>query len=230
MDGEVGKRNNSVNKTDILQKILSNGVFAVIRIDDPNKLFHVVEAVTLGGIKNIELTLTVPGAIELIKKLINKFPSDIIIGAGTVVNYSSAVDVIDAGAKFVVSPVFNLDVLNICHKHNVLYFPGCFTPTEIYTAWKAGAHIIKVFPATSLGPNYFKDLSGPFPNIKLMPTGGVTIDNVGEWVRAGAVAVGIGSDLLDKKAIAEERYQVLTDRAKKITSNFKKIKNEICFK
>jgi 2-dehydro-3-deoxyphosphogluconate aldolase/(4S)-4-hydroxy-2-oxoglutarate aldolase len=102
--------------------------------------------------------------------------------------------------------------------------PGCFSPTEIHTAWRAGADIVKVFPATSLGPKYFKDIRGPFPDIRLMPTGGVTIDNVGEWIAAGAVAVGIGSDLLDKKAIEEERYEVLTERAQRMVQNFLKAK------
>jgi 2-dehydro-3-deoxyphosphogluconate aldolase/(4S)-4-hydroxy-2-oxoglutarate aldolase len=103
----------------------------------------------------------------------------------------------------------------------VVYVPGCFSPTEIFQAWNAGADVIKVFPATSLGPQFFKDLSGPFPNIRLMPTGGVTIDNVPEWLKAGAVAIGIGSDLLDKKAIDDERYEVLTERATRLVENFK---------
>jgi 2-dehydro-3-deoxyphosphogluconate aldolase/(4S)-4-hydroxy-2-oxoglutarate aldolase len=109
-------------------------------------------------------------------------------------------------------------------KRGIAVMPGCYTPTEILTGWKAGADIIKVFPATSLGPKYFKDLRGPFPDIRLMPTGGVTIDNVGEWIKAGACAVGIGSDLLDKKAIEEERYEVLTERAARMVENVKAAK------
>jgi 2-dehydro-3-deoxyphosphogluconate aldolase/(4S)-4-hydroxy-2-oxoglutarate aldolase len=105
--------------------------------------------------------------------------------------------------------------------------PGCFTPTEILTAWEAGADIVKVFPATSLGPKYFKDIAGPFPDIRLMPTGGVTVENVGEWVKAGAVAVGIGSDLLDKKAIDEGRYEVLTEKAARMVRNFVEAKNSV---
>ncbi|MEK6755148.1 MAG: bifunctional 4-hydroxy-2-oxoglutarate aldolase/2-dehydro-3-deoxy-phosphogluconate aldolase, partial [Bacteroidota bacterium] len=107
---------------------------------------------------------------------------------------------------------------------DTVVIPGCFSPTEIYDAWTSGADIVKVFPATSLGPKYFKDVRGPFPDIRLMPTGGVTIDNVGEWIAAGAVAVGIGSDLLDKKAIDEERYEVLTERARRMVQNFRKAK------
>ena len=136
-------------------------------------------------------------------------------------NAHPAEDVTAAGAKFVVSPILNLEVITVCQKHTVACMPGCYTPTEIFTAWNAGADVVKVFPATTLGPKYFKDVAGPFPNIKLMPTGGVTIDNVGEWIGAGAVAVGIGSDLLDKKAIDEERYDVLTERASRMSANYK---------
>jgi len=164
----------------------------------------------------------VPGAIDIIRQLAPSVPGDVLIGAGTVVDRETANKVIDAGAKFVVGPILNLEIIRLCAERDTVVMPGCFSPTEIYTAWTAGADIVKVFPATSLGPKYFKDIRGPFPDIRLMPTGGVTIDNVGEWIAAGAVAVGIGSDLLDKKAIDEERYEVLTERAKRMVENFKK--------
>jgi 2-dehydro-3-deoxyphosphogluconate aldolase/(4S)-4-hydroxy-2-oxoglutarate aldolase len=204
----------------ILDSILSSGVIAVIRLKDANKLLKVVEAISAGGVKCIEITMTVPGAVGLIRDLSGKVPKDVILGAGTVTDVTTANDVIDAGAKFVVGPILNTDIVALCKKRGVVVMPGCFTPTEILTAWKAGADIVKVFPATSLGPRYFKDIAGPLPDIRLMPTGGVTIDNVGEWIQAGAVAVGIGGDLLDKKAIEEERYEVLTDRAQRMVRNF----------
>lgn len=205
----------------ILESILSSGVVAVIRMKDRNKLLKVVEAISAGGVKCIEITMTVPGAVDMIRELSDKVPKDVILGAGTVTDVQTANDVINAGAKFVVGPVLNADIIALCRKRGVVVMPGCFTPTEIHAAWKAGADIVKVFPATSLGPRYFKDIAGPFPEIRLMPTGGVTIDNVGEWIQAGAVAVGIGSDLLDKKAIEEERYDVLTDRAQRMVRNFR---------
>lgn len=214
-----------MKKEEVLSKIAESGVVAVIRLKDADKLSKVIEAVRVGGVKCIEITMTVPGAVEIIRKLTATMPSDVIIGAGTVTSVQNAEDVIDAGAKFVVSPVLNVDVINVCKKHNIACMPGCYTPTEIFTAWNAGADVCKVFPATSLGPKYFKDLSGPFPHIKLMPTGGVTIENVGEWIAAGAVAVGIGSDLLDKKAIDEGNYNVLTERAAKMYANFIKAKH-----
>jgi 2-dehydro-3-deoxyphosphogluconate aldolase/(4S)-4-hydroxy-2-oxoglutarate aldolase len=213
-----------MKKEDVLKKISEYGVVAVIRMNDPEKLAKVIEAVRVGGVKCIEITMTVPGAVEVIRTLASTMPADVLIGAGTVTTPQIANDVIAAGAQFVVSPVLNLDVISVCKEKNIACMPGCYTPTEIFTAWSAGADVCKVFPATSLGPKYFKDLSGPFPHIKLMPTGGVTIDNVGEWIAAGAVAVGIGSDLLDKKAIDEGKYDVLTERAAKMYGNFLKAK------
>lgn len=213
-----------MNKEQVLSKISSSGVVAVIRMSDVNKLSKVIDAVHRGGVNCIEITMTVPGAVNIIRSLSSSMPTDVLIGAGTVTTPQIAKDVITAGAKFVVSPVLNLDVISVCKNLEIACMPGCYTPTEIFTAWSAGADVCKVFPATSLGPKYFKDLSGPFPHIKLMPTGGVTIDNVGEWIAAGAVAVGIGSDLLDKKAIDEGRYEVLTERAAKMYANFLKAK------
>ncbi len=209
-----------MKRSEVLSRIIESGVVAVIRMKDTNRLLKVIEAVRQGGIKSIEITMTVPGAVEIIRQLSTAVPPDVLVGAGTVVDEGTANQVIDAGAKFVVGPVLNLGIISLCAKRDVPVMPGCYTPTEILTAWKAGADIIKVFPATSLGPKYFKDLRGPFPDIRLMPTGGVTIDNVGEWIAAGACAVGVGSDLLDKKAIEEERYEVLTERAARMVQNF----------
>ncbi len=213
-----------MNRSEILSHITSTGVVAVIRMKDTRRLARVIEAVRLGGVKSIEITMTVPGAVDIIRDLVKSVPNDVRIGAGTVVDRDTAIAVIDAGAQFVVGPVLDLQIVKVCAERDRVVMPGCFSPTEIHTAWRAGADIIKVFPATSLGPKYFKDIRGPFPDIRLMPTGGVTIDNVGEWIAAGAVAVGIGSDLLDKKAIEEERYEVLTERAQRMVQNFLKAK------
>ncbi|MEW6510979.1 MAG: bifunctional 4-hydroxy-2-oxoglutarate aldolase/2-dehydro-3-deoxy-phosphogluconate aldolase [Bacteroidota bacterium] len=213
-----------MSKEETLTGILECGVVAVIRMKDPDRLKRVVEAIRIGGVTCIEITMTVPGAVGIIESMTRSAPADVLVGAGTVTDPLAAMQVIDAGAKFVVGPVFSPDVVAVCRNAGVVAIPGCYTPTEILAAWSAGADIIKVFPATSLGPKYFKDIAGPFPEIRLMPTGGVTIDNVGEWVKAGAVAVGIGSDLLEKKAIEEGRYEVLTERAKRMVKNFKEAK------
>lgn len=216
-----------MKKAEVLEQIVASGVVAVIRMKDKKRLARVIEAVRSGGVKCIEITMTVPGAVEVIRELVSSVPKDVLIGAGTVTTRETALKVIDAGAAFVVGPVFNPEIVELCNQRDVAVMPGCFSPTEIFSAWSAGADIIKVFPATSLGPKYFKDVHGPFPEIRLMPTGGVTIDNVGDWIKAGAVAVGIGSDLLDKKAIAEERYEVLTERARRMVQNFLQAKQSM---
>lgn len=213
-----------MTRSEILSHITSTGVVAVIRMKDTRRLAKVIEAVRLGGVKSIEITMTVPGAVEIIRELAKSVPADVRVGAGTVMDRDTAIAVIDAGAQFVVGPVLDFQIIKVCAERDRVVMPGCFSPTEIHSAWRAGADIVKVFPATSLGPKYFKDIRGPFPDLRLMPTGGVTIDNVGEWIAAGAVAVGIGSDLLDKKAIEEERYEVLTERAGRMVQNFLKAK------
>jgi 2-dehydro-3-deoxyphosphogluconate aldolase/(4S)-4-hydroxy-2-oxoglutarate aldolase len=208
-----------MKRDEVLSRIMDSGVVAVIRMKEKDRLLKVIEAVRSGGVNCIEITMTVPGAVETIRQLSTTVPDDVLIGAGTVVNELAAESVIDAGAQFVVGPVLNLGVIALCRKRDIAVMPGCFSPTEILTAWTAGADIIKVFPATSLGPKYFKDLRGPFPDIRLMPTGGVTIDNVGDWLKAGACAVGVGSDLLDKRAMDEGRFEVLKERAARMVEN-----------
>jgi len=214
-----------MNRKETVARIIDHGVVAVIRMKDTDRLLKVIEAVREGGVKCIEITMTVPGAVEIIRQLTGIVPKDVLIGAGTVTNAETAQKVMEAGATFVVGPIVNLEMIAACVQRDIPVFPGCYTPTEIYTAWNAGADIIKVFPATTLGPKYFKDLRGPFPEIRLMPTGGVTIDNVGEWIAAGACAVGIGSDLLDKKAIDEGRYEVLTERAARMVTSVRKARS-----
>lgn len=208
-----------MNRKTVLSKILSLKVIAVIRMKDRERLKKVIGAIHQGGVKCIEITLTVPCAAETISELRKDSLDDAIIGAGTVLDVQSALTVIQAGAQFVVSPVLNHEIIKICHEHDVVCVPGCFSPTEIYSAWNAGADIVKVFPATVLTPKYFKDLSRPFPDIRLMPTGGVTIENAVEWINAGACAIAIGTDLLDKKLIEEEKYDELKERAEKLITN-----------
>ena len=160
--------------------------------------------------------MTVPGAIDLIRSLAPTMPAGFLLGAGTITDAEMAKAVIDAGARYVVSPVFRRAVISACHERDVPVMPGCFSPTEILDAHDAGADIIKVFPATMLGPQFLKDVRAPLPQVKLMPTGGVTLDNAGEWIRAGAVAVGLGSALLDAKAIESSRFDVITANARRV--------------
>jgi 2-dehydro-3-deoxyphosphogluconate aldolase / (4S)-4-hydroxy-2-oxoglutarate aldolase len=205
----------------IVQEIERAGIVAVIRLKEPDKLRAVVEAISQGGVRALEVTMTVPGAVDLIRQLSPTMPAGFILGAGTVLDAETASRVIDAGAQFVVSPVFRTSVIDRCHAANVPAMPGCFSPSEILDAWDAGADVVKVFPATALGPTYLKDIRGPLPQVKLMPTGGVTLDNAGDWIRAGAVAVGVGTALLEAKAIAGGDYATLRANAERIVANVK---------
>ena len=195
------------------------GVVAVIRLKDPDTLRAVVDALAAGGVRALEVTMTVPRAVELIGELAPTLPDGFLLGAGTVTDARTARAVIDAGAAYIVSPVFRPEVIAACHEHQVPAIPGCLTPTEILAAHEAGADIIKVFPATALGPQYIKDVRAPLPQVKLMPTGGVTPDNAGDWIRAGAVAVGIGSALVDAKAIDAGRFDLIRSNAERVVAS-----------
>ena len=154
----------------------------------PTACAGVIDALGAGGVRALEVTMTVPRAIQLIDAIAPTLPPDFVIGAGTILDPETARAAILAGARFIVGPVFNRAVIDLCHRYDVAVMPGCFTPTEILQAWEAGADVVKVFPATALGPSYFKDIRGPLPQVKLMPTGGVTLENAGDWIGAGAVA------------------------------------------
>jgi len=195
------------------------GIVAVIRLKDPARVRGVVDALAAGGVRALEVTMTVPRAVDLIRELAPTMPDGFLLGAGTVTDAATARAVIDAGAEFIVGPVFRPDVIAACHDRDVPAIPGCFSPTEILAAHEAGADLVKVFPATALGPTFIRDLRAPLPQVKLMPTGGVTIENAGEWIRAGAAAVGVGSALLDNKAIDSGRFEVITANAQRVVAN-----------
>jgi len=192
---------------------------AIIRLQDASAVRGIVDALARGGVKALEVTMTVPGAIELIAQIAPTLPDDFLFGAGTVVDAETVHRASRAGAQFIVSPVFRPEVVKAAHEDGIPALPGCFTPTEILAAWDLGADIVKVFPATSVGPSYLKDVRGPLPHVKLMPTGGVSIDNVGDWLKAGAVAVGVGSALLDTKAIAAKQFDVIEANARRMVAN-----------
>ena len=208
-----------MNRVGIVSRIEDLGVVAVIRLQDSSRLRGVVDALAAGGVRALEVTMTVPKAIELIAALAPTLPRGFLIGAGTVLDAGTATRAANAGAQFIVSPVFRKEVITAAHVRDVPGIPGCMTPTEILEATDAGADIVKVFPATALGPGFLKDIRAPLPQVRLMPTGGVTIDNAGDWIRAGAVAVGVGSALLDGAAIADGRYKVIEENARRIVAN-----------
>ena len=211
-------------RADTVARIERERIVAILRLDDPDSLRTVVDALAQGGIRVFEVTMTVPRAIESIGQLAASVGEALLLGAGTVVDAQTARRAIEAGAQFVVGPVFRREVLTTCHERNVPAIPGCFTPTEILDAWDAGADIVKVFPSTALGPTFIKDVRAPLPQLKLMPTGGVTIENAVEWLRAGAVAVGIGSALIDAAAVRAQDFASITRRAERLMANVGEIR------
>lgn len=202
-------------KRDILKIIEDTGVVAVVRLNDPAKLDDIVKAISRGGVKAIEITFTSTNALEMISTLSAAADDEILVGAGTVLDADTAKAAIEAGAKFVVSPVLNVGIIETVRKYEKVCVCGAFSPTEILTAWENGADIVKIFPATSVGPQYLKDIHGPLPDIKLSPTGGVTADNAEEFIRSGACFIGVGTALLDKKMIIDNDWGGLTELAGK---------------
>ena len=191
----------TMDRIEILNKIEESGVVAVIRLNGKENLDQIINSLASGGITAIEITMTTPNAVEYIQEFSSKYANKFLIGAGTVTDAEMAIKVIDAGAEFVVSPIIKPEIIHTAHEYEKVVFPGAFSPTEIFTAWENGADVVKVFPATALGPQYFKDIHGPLPYIKLTPTGGVSLENAADFMRAGAVCIGVGTSLLDKKMI-----------------------------
>jgi len=209
----------AVTKEQALETILRTKVVAVIRMKDAARLAEVAAALGRGGVRAIEVTMTVPGAAGVIRELARTKAPGTLVGAGTVLDAGTAAEVIAAGADFVVSPVTDMATVRACREAGVLVAPGAFTPTEIVAAWRAGADIVKVFPATSLGPRFFRDMRGPLPQVRLMPTGGVTVENAREFVAAGAAAVGLGTALVDARAVEEGDWAALEERARRLMAS-----------
>jgi 2-dehydro-3-deoxyphosphogluconate aldolase/(4S)-4-hydroxy-2-oxoglutarate aldolase len=214
-----------MSREEIVKSLVDCGAVAVIRLADSSKLIKVAEALYKGGVSGIEITMTVPDAIKVIEEAAKSIGDYMNVGVGSVLNSETAQKAIDAGAKYVVSPVFKKEIIETAHKNGVPAMPGAFTPTEIQNAYEAGADVVKVFPADVVGMAFFKGVLAPMPHLKLMPTGGVSLTNAGDWLKAGACAVGVGSALLDKKAIADGNYDVLTENAKILKASIDKVRN-----
>jgi len=202
-----------MDRQTISAKLVESGLVAVIRLDNGDKLPGIIAALRQGGVNALEITMTTPGALDIIKEFAAQNGDDFLIGAGSVLDAATARLVILNGAQFVVGPVFRPEVIRLCHRYDKVAIPGAFSPTEILTAWEQGADMVKVFPATSLGPAFLKDILGPLPQIKLVPTGGVTLENTAAFIRAGACCLGVGTALLDKKMIAADDWPALVRHA-----------------
>ena len=191
-----------MSRHDDLQRVLRGGIVAILRSPSGERLADVAEALLAGGIDVVEVTFTVPKAAQVIEQVADRLGSRVLLGAGTVLDTETARLAISSGARFLVSPTLNLDVIQMCHRYDVLAMPGSFTPTEILTAWEAGADIVKVFPSDFVGPSYLKTVNAPLPQVRLMPTGGLNLKTAPDFLRAGACALGIGSSLVDPKLVA----------------------------
>jgi 2-dehydro-3-deoxyphosphogluconate aldolase/(4S)-4-hydroxy-2-oxoglutarate aldolase len=204
-----------MKSADILQQIKQIAIVPIVRTPDIESAIRAVEAMDEGGIPCAEITMTVKGAIKALEHVADRFGDRILLGAGTVLDPETARACMLAGANFFVTPSLNRETIELAKRYSKPIFPGALTPTEIVTAWSAGADGIKVFPCSALGgAKYIKALKGPFPDIDLVPTGGVNLETVSDFLAAGCSAVGVGSELVDTKLVAERRYEALIDRAR----------------
>ena len=204
-----------MNKSQVIQWIRETGLIPVVRAASADEAMRAIEAIKEGGVSVLEITMTVPGAVRVIEEVSARYGSDVLVGAGTVLDPETARACILAGAQFVVSPTLDSNTIACCRTYGIMVMPGALTPTEVLQAWKAGADFVKVFPANALGgASYIKSLKAPLPQIELVPTGGVSLKTAAEFIKAGASALGVGSDLVDMNAICEGRGSVISERAR----------------
>lgn len=203
-----------MNKADSLRRVLDSRIVAVIRADDGGLLAEVADALLAGGVEVMEVTFTVPGAAGVIEQVAQRLGERILLGAGTVLDAETARIAVLAGAEFVVSPCVRPDVIQLCQRYDKLVMPGALTPTEVLAAWETGADIVKVFPSDAMGPSYLKALHGPLPQVLLMPTGGVDLDNAADYLAAGACALGVGSTLVNAQAVRDRDLAGIEQRAR----------------
>jgi 2-dehydro-3-deoxyphosphogluconate aldolase/(4S)-4-hydroxy-2-oxoglutarate aldolase len=199
----------------VLQRIREIGLIPVVRAESADLAMRAVDAIRAGGVSVLEVTMTIPGAVAVIERLAIAYSGEAVIGAGTVLDPETARACIGAGAQFIVSPALNEETIVFCREHDVAVFPGALTPTEVLRAWNAGADAVKVFPAGAVGgASYLKALKAPFPQIELVPTGGVSLGTAGDLIKAGAMALGVGADLVDLKLLRAGREELITERAR----------------
>ena len=205
----------SRDKAEVSTRLTAIGIIPVVRAESTEMGRRAVAAILKGGISVLEITMTVPGAVRMIEELSAEVDPEVIIGAGTVLDAQTARACIDAGAQFIVSPALDLGTIALCGQQGILVMPGVLTPTEVVTAWTAGADFVKIFPAGAVGgASYLTALKAPLPQVKMVPTGGVSLQNAATFIKAGAEALGIGGDLVDTKALREGRDDLITERAR----------------
>lgn len=207
-----------MSKDHTLRRILDSRIIAVVRLDTSEQLLQVARAIRAGGVEVIEFTMTTPDALSMIEEAGRTLGDDVLLGAGTVLDAETARLAILAGARFLVSPTLSRETIETCHRYGAVSIPGALTPTEILTAWESGADLVKVFPARLGGPKYISDVLAPLPQVRLVPTGGVGPSNAGEYLRAGAKAVAVGSALVNDALVAEGDFALLTERARQLVA------------
>lgn len=216
-----------MSKQEVIKQILETGIIPVIRATSADEAKRVIDAIREGGVAVLEITMTVPNAVKVIEEL-SRQDSDVLIGAGTVLEAETARVCIESGARFIISPALNIETINRCKDYGVTVMPGALTPTEIVQAWKAGADFVKVFPAGALGgANYIKSLKAPLPDIDIIPTGGVSLKTAADFIRAGASALGVGTDLVDLTALNEGKAHLITERAREYLEIVKEARKQI---
>jgi 2-dehydro-3-deoxyphosphogluconate aldolase / (4S)-4-hydroxy-2-oxoglutarate aldolase len=203
------------SKQDVLRKIAEVGLVPVVRAQSADEAMKVVDAIREGGVPVLEITMTVPGAIGVMEALVRRFGSDVLLGAGTVLDPETARACMLAGARFVVSPALNPATIEMCRRYSVPVMPGALTPTEVVAAWTAGADVVKVFPCGAVGgASYIKALKAPLPHIDMIPTGGVSVKTAADFIKAGSMALGVGADLVDTQAIRDGNARAVTEKAR----------------
>ena len=213
-----------MNSDEQLQRVLNACIVAVIRAPSGDALVDVAEALLAGGVEVMEVTFTVPGAVRVLQQVADRLGDRVLLGAGTVLDTETARTALLAGAQFVVSPSLNLDVIRMCRRYDKLVMPGALTPTEVISAWEAGAQIVKIFPADLGGPSYLKTLHGPLPQVRLMPTGGVDLDTAESFLRAGACALGVGGSLVSREAVQSQNMQEIESVARQFVAAVKQFR------
>jgi 2-dehydro-3-deoxyphosphogluconate aldolase/(4S)-4-hydroxy-2-oxoglutarate aldolase len=202
-----------MSKEDQLRHVLECGIVAVVRSQDSQQLVEVVRALADGGVTVAEITMTVPGALDVLKQVRAALGDRVLLGAGTILDPETARAAILAGAQYIVAPTLNFEVIRLCRRYDKLVMPGALTPTEILAAWEAGADIVKVFPADVVGPAFFKAIKGPLPQIRMMPTGGVDLTTAAAFLKAGACCLGVGSQLVEPSAVAARNFTRIRELA-----------------